>query len=251
MPHLSIKKYLVMACHLTGVYDVNRNTTLQDDNYALIHDWADSIIRLGLQGIIFHNNFSPETCEKYQNENISFIKIDYNIQYNPNVYRYLVYRDFLKTYSQNIEGVFVTDVSDVVVLKNPFEQDLFIKNPSYIFCGDEPKVLDNEWMNSHSTHLRNKITDFSEYEQEFKNAPLLNCGIIGGNIKIMQEFIEQLAEIHQRYNKDNQTVFTGDMGAFNYLARTQYNKKLFHGSPVNTQFKAFELQETACWFRHK
>ena len=36
---------LIMACHITSVYDVNRNTTLEDDNYALVKEWAESIIK--------------------------------------------------------------------------------------------------------------------------------------------------------------------------------------------------------------
>ena len=70
---------LIMACHITSVYDVNRNTTLEDDNYALVQDWAASITHKNLQGILFHNNFSTETCEKYSNDSITFVKIEYNV----------------------------------------------------------------------------------------------------------------------------------------------------------------------------
>ena len=47
---------LVMACHITGVHDVNRNTTLANDSYELVKDWEQSITAANLQGIIFHNN---------------------------------------------------------------------------------------------------------------------------------------------------------------------------------------------------
>ena len=50
-------QHLVLACHITGVYDVNRNMTLPDDNYELVKDWAESIARANLKGVIFHNNF--------------------------------------------------------------------------------------------------------------------------------------------------------------------------------------------------
>jgi outer membrane protein OmpA-like peptidoglycan-associated protein len=58
---------------------------------------------------------------------------------------------------------------------------------------------------------------------------------MGGNITIMKHFIKKLWNIHQKYNSDNKTAFTGDMGAFNYLIRTQYNNKVIHGKPVNTE----------------
>ena len=106
-------------------------------------------------------------------------------------------------------------------------------------------------MQEHSAHLRSKIDDYLKYEIHFKTAKLLNCGIIGGNIEIMQPFLEKLCTIHEQFNSDNKTRYTGDMGAFNYLARTQFNRQLIFGEPVNTKFKSYETNRTDCWFRHK
>jgi hypothetical protein len=78
---------LVMACHITGVHDVNRNTTLAADSYELVKDWKESVTAANLQGLIFHNNFSQKTCKSFENKNVSFIKIDYNPPFNPNVFR--------------------------------------------------------------------------------------------------------------------------------------------------------------------
>ena len=65
---------LVMACHISGVHDVNRNTTLANDSYELVKDWAQSVTAANLQGIIFHNNFSEETCKSFENENITLAR---------------------------------------------------------------------------------------------------------------------------------------------------------------------------------
>lgn len=240
-----------MACLLTGIYDVNRSETLADDDYSLVKDWAESLENLQLNGIIFHNGFADATCAKYESENITFAKVSHVAHFNPNVYRYFVYRDFLRIHAHEIESVFVTDISDVVAIHNPFAQTLFRGNPNTIFCGDEPKCLDNEWMKAHASHLRNGIADYGAYEEKFGNKTLLNCGVIGGEIGIMQDFIEKLCDIHQAYNHDNQTAYTGDMGAFNYLIRTQFNDQLLHGAPVNTVFKEYQTNRTDCWFRHK
>jgi hypothetical protein len=197
----STVKGLVMSCHITGVYDVNRNNTLQADDYTLVKDWAESVADCGLKGIVFHNNFSNKTCEKHQNAAISFVKIKHDLQFNPNVYRYFVYRDFLRTYAPQIESLFVTDVSDVVVVKNPFIEPLFTDNPHALFCGNEPKKLDNDWMKDHATHLRSKIADYADYEAAFQQETLLNCGIIGGSTPVTQDFMEKLCNIHQRYGR--------------------------------------------------
>ena len=242
---------VIMACHITGVYDVNRTTTLENDNYELVRDWAESVAKQQLQGIIFHNNFTSATCKKFKNDYISFIKIDYNNQFNPNVYRYFVYNDFLQNHVQFFKSIFFTDITDVTLLNNPFIDSYFIENPTAIFCGDEPKSLNNDWMRDHSTNLRNKISDYAKYESKFGSETLLNCGVIGSKAPIFFDFIKKLCAIHESANSANQTAFTGDMGAFNYLARTQFNSHLRHGEPVNTVFKMYENERQDCWFRHK
>lgn len=250
MIDFKIAKNLIVAAHISGVYDVNRSTILANDDFSIIADWVKSISENGLQAVVFHNNFSEDTCKKFKNEYINFVKIEYNSQYNPNVFRYFVYNEFLKQYFQSIENIFFTDVSDVVVLKSPFQEKIYLENPSAVFCGDEPEILSNEWMLNHGEHLRNKISDYAIFETNFKNEILLNCGIIGGAIAIMQPFILKLWTIHEKYNNDNKTLYTGDMGAFNYLVRTEYNNKIVHGNPVNTEFKKY-FADSSCWFQHK
>ncbi len=248
---MPVSNQLILACHITGIYDVNRNNVLKDDDYGLVKEWAESVRVLGLSGVIFHNNFSKSTVQKYQNECIEFVEIEHDRQFNPNVYRYLVYQDYLNKYNKGIKSLFVTDVSDVVVVKNPFEDALFKNDTNILFCGDEPKILDNDWMKNHSEYLRNQIADYADYEEQFKNETLLNCGIIGGSIHVMQELIEKLSQTHRHYNSNNQTAYTGDMGAFNYIARTQFNDRLHHGLPCNTVFKEYQTERQDCWFRHK
>jgi hypothetical protein len=248
--NFKISPNLILATHITGVYDVNRSNTLADDDYSLVADWANSITQMGLQGIIFHNNFSDKTCQLHQSNHIQFVKIEYDNKFNPNVFRYMLYARFLNKYAHQIKNIFFTDVSDVVVLKNPFLDHFFIDNPSCIFCGDEPINLDNEWMRLHAKHLRDQIRDYANYESEFKNHTLLNCGIMGGAISVMHPFINALSAIHEQYNAANTTAYTGDMGAFNYLIRTKYNHLVKHGKPINTLFKGYEVDER-CWFKHK
>jgi len=251
LPFFPPNTNIIMACHITGVYDVNRNTILANDSYELVEDWAKSISTANLQGIIFHNNFSAETCNSFENENISFIKITHDPQFNPNVFRYFVYRDFLKQHIQQINAIFITDINDVVLINNPFNDPLFIENPTALFCGDEPKKLHNEWMIAHAENLRNNIPDYAAYESVFGNETLLNCGIIGGSAYLLFDFLQELCAIHQQANRNNKTAYTGDMGAFNYLVRTAFNEQLIHGSPVNTVFKGYENDRNDCWFRHK
>jgi hypothetical protein len=250
-PQLPPNSNLILACHITGIYDVNRSTMLQDDNFDLVRAWADSIAAAKLQGVLFHNGFSEETCQTYAGEYLTFVKITYTPQFNPNVFRYLVYLDYLEKQKHPPANIFVTDVSDVTLVNNPFIDPLFVTSANTLFCGDEPTQLANEWMQAHASSLRSQIDDYADYEARFASQTLLNCGIIGGRYPIFFDFLQQLAAIHRRYNSENKTAYTGDMGAFNYLARTKFTDRLRHGFPVNTVFKVYEEERSDCWFRHK
>jgi hypothetical protein len=243
---------LILGCQISGIYDVNRNTTIADDDYGLIKEWADSIQNQGLQCILFHNNFSEHTIATHQNDHLRFEKVTYDSRFNPNVYRYFVYMDFLNQLpEEEIQHVFMTDVSDVVVIKNPYVDSYFLNNQEFIFCGDEVQSLLNDWMIKHSEHLRRNIPDFEMHETQFKNATLLNCGIIGGSKKTIKEFLNIICNIHFQYNQNNTTAYTGDMGVFNYVIRKYFNERVNHGYPCNTIFKAYEIDRDDCWFRHK
>ena len=244
-------KNLILACHITGVHDVNRNNILTDNDISLIHDWAESIKKLKLSGIVFHNSLSASNIADFNNEYIRFIDIPNPKSFNPNVYRYFIYRDFLNNKKWEIKNVFLTDITDVTVAANPFIDPFFIENTNSIFCGDEPKILNNEWMFDHSTHFRNNIPDYPVFEENFKNNTLLNCGVIGGSKAVMLNLVEELCNIHATYNRKNDTAFTGDMGAFNFIVRTKFNNQIKHGEPINTLFKSYEIERTDCWFRHK
>jgi hypothetical protein len=243
-------KNLLLATYLTGIYDVNRNQTLPNDDVSAIEKWADSILTLDLHGVVFHNSLTDASTQKYA-PNIRFIQVTHDDRYNTNVYRYFLYKAFIQKNIAQIQSIFITDITDVVVNINPFVQPLFVQNPTFIFSGDEPKPLQNDWMYEHSAHLRSQIAGYAAYEALFKADVLLNCGVVGGNINIMYPFIQKLCAIHQNYNRHNTTNYTGDMGAYNYLLRTHYTHKIIHGMPVNTVFKADEIHRKDCWFRHK
>ncbi len=247
---LQLSNKLILGCHISGVFDVNRSQMLSDDDFSIIEQWANSILKLNLQAIIFHNNFSDETIEKYQSNHLKFIKITHDIRFNPNVFRYYIYSQFIKKHFDKIESLFVTDVSDVLVLKNPFIQPLFKDNPDFVFCGDEKTIWDNEWMKDHGSHLRSAVNDYFEIESEYKSHILLNCGIIGGTIQVIKPLIESIWQIHESYNYSNTSLFTGDMGAFNYTLRKNFNNRIIHGTPVNTEFKGY-YDDGVSWFQHK
>lgn len=242
---------ILFASLFTGVYDVNRNEMLQENDFSLVQTWYNSVVSKKIKAVIFHNCFSPELVDTYTNEFVRFEQVDYDARLKPNVFRYFVYRDYLQAHAAEIANVFVTDISDVELIQNPFDQPLFTAHLDALFCGDEPAILDNPWMHDHCSHIRNLMPTFAAYEEANKQCPLLNCGIIGGSMQTMQALFDEMVAMHTNYSFSNQTAYTLDMGVFNYVARTTFADRLVHGEPVNTVFKQFETARSDCWFRHK
>ena len=95
----------IFASLLTGVYDVNRNELLKNDDFQIIEQWYQSVMSLNLNAIIFHNNFSDKTVAAYQNEHISFVRVEYDGKLNANIQRYIFYQDFVSQHFDRIENI--------------------------------------------------------------------------------------------------------------------------------------------------
>jgi len=241
----------VFCCHIAGVFDVNRQAILPANDFSMLEPWLASIVAQGVKAIIFHNHFTTDTCARYAHPLVRFERVLYDDTYSPNVFRYFAYRNYLQQQGHTITSVFMNDATDVVMRRNPFTDPYFLKHPDNLFCGDEPKPLDNEWMRNHGKYFREQSKAYRLFEETFGHQTLLNCGIIGGKKELICNFLEALCTFHRECNQHNPTAYTGDMGAFNFIARTLFGKTLLHGEPVNTVFKQYEDEGRDCWFQHK
>ena len=130
--------------------------------------------------------------------------------------------------------VWCCDGSDVKMLRNPFPH----MDRTKLYVGDEQgQTTASPWLRGHH---RNKRFD------PLYNArlPLLNCGLLGGEAGLLQEFIGKMMQI---FNEGHQLT---EMAAFNYTAYACYQYLITHGSQVNTVFKAWKDNGRA-WFQHK
>jgi len=243
---------VVMATILTDVEDLQRKIRWENNNFNIISDWYFSMKHHNVNAVIFHNTFSKDITEKYTTEKIKFIRVDYSGELNPNVYRYFFYKDFLKENKYFIKNVFLTDINDVIMLNNPFKSNFFKSYNNFLFSGDEEITYSgSKWIKLHNTHLRQNIDNFIEYEKNNYEKKLLNCGIIGGNVKNIINLVDKICNIHETVTITNKTKYTCDMGVYNYVMRQNFNEKVKHGIPINTKFKYYEKKTEQIWFKHK
>ncbi len=232
--------------------------TIKDipDIFPYMRNWYESVKKQPeLHATVFLDYIPDGFIEKYATERIKFRKC------NPKTLnaidsRWKVYREFLEV-SPEIENVFFTDITDVLVLKNPFPE--MQAHVDKVFCGDEAK-FDNKpidiswnWMHNRWELLRkiqpaDKHYAIGEFLSKHGKKAVLNAGLLGGNKMLIIDVVRRMEEFLDRFNVHEATV---DMNALNYILYSYFEKSLIHGSPVNTEFWTEDWSNKICWFKHK
>lgn len=214
-------KDVVIACYFANVLDPQRNKTWPVDQQA-IEKLKRSVESQGLEFVLIHNCFDAPN------------KV--SISTTPYFERWLKEWQYLRD-RRDINNVFVVDATDVDMVNNPFPH---LQN-NVLYVGDEPEnTLNNQWMLTR--HVEPTVNRFL---RENPKLPLLNCGVVGGNRKLVMQLCRDMYLYHLEKPQD-QT----EMGIFNMLLHTKYADIYETGRHITSLFKKFE-RHTDAWFRHK
>lgn len=220
--YCSFGKDVVIACYFANVADVQRNNTSWKPELAAIDKLKRSVEAHGIEFILIHNCFD--------------LPNKVTISKSPYFERWLKEWQYLRD-RRDISNVFLVDATDVDMIINPFNN---LKNDT-LYIGDEPNnKVNSNWMLTR--HLEPSVNKFI---REGGNLPLLNCGVVGGNRKLVMELCRDIYQYHFECPQD-QT----EMGIFNKLVHTKYAHLIEYGRHVTSIFKGFE-RHTNAWFRHK
>jgi hypothetical protein len=212
--------------------------------------WRKSIEKLGLASIVFIDEEQPQleafVSSKFMIDNIGMSspkRRNYRISGTNQIdFRWEIAYEFLK-WNRHIENFFMTDISDVTVLKNPFD---FIEKGK-IYVGDEACIIgENEW-------IKNRVDIIEQLSCKInyigiKNKQILNCGIFGGHRETILPVLEDMSNRIKCYGVQSDTV---DMIALNEVLYSCYSDKIIHGKPLNTEFWKWDFNNKECYFQHK
>lgn len=214
---------LILTSYFAGVKDVQRPGETFRADPAPIRKLQHSAEYHGIDFALIHNCFDDMP-------NLT------TISGSPYFERWLKQWQYLRAHPE-VNRVFVTDATDVDMLNNAFIH----LEEGKLYVGDEPgETLANTWMRS--MHREPMVNQFLLDNPEL---PLLNCGVVGGDRKLVMEVCRDIYSYY--YDKPGDQT---EMGIFNYLMHTKYADRIEYGRHVTTVFKAYEGHSTA-WFRHK
>lgn len=177
--------------------------------------------------------------------NVTYKQVEASI--NPYFQRWLSYYRYLIANKDQLNFVFMTDATDVQMQFNPF----YRMQKGRLYVGDEHLHLGYEWIVNNHPHK-----DIQEFIKSNRDLVVLNAGLLGGDIETVLLFLRKLLSFYFQSIVDDKTkrgIFdcgTTDMGAFNYVLRTEFSDIIVHGTQVNTVFKE-EKSNSVSWFKHK
>ena len=228
----------VFASFLNHNIDSQRDVTWQANTDSVMH-LIKSTIDNGCKIKIFHNCFyKPPIID-----NLEWVRVEPDKKYMPNVARWFHYKDYLSNHKE-IESVFCVDSTDVKMLRNPFNE----MEDDILYVGNECDMkVENDWMKRNQEVLLS-IPDYRKIIKANREKTLINCGLVGGNINIMKEYLDKLCDNHEKYSSD--VGRSTDMAIFNYTIWKHFSDRIFSGEIVNTRFKYNETNEIS-WWKHK
>lgn len=226
----------VFASYFNTKVDPQRGYNWPSD-ISQVNTLIESVVKQEVHVKIFHDCFDNPPIIK----NCEFIKVPSNLDFSPTVYRWFVYLDHLQ--NNTYEKIFMVDSTDVVMQLNPF--DYLEENILYVGSEHKRRLPYRYILNK--AHLF-EIKDWKTILDENSKRPLLNCGIIGGHLSIIESFLKRLTKNHYKHSKG--IVESLDMPIFNYTLYKYFNDCVVTGKDVHTRFEKYEENDIS-WWRHK
>ena len=217
--------------------------TVTSNEISYIEPWYNSIKKLKLKGVVFHDALSDEFVNEYSTDLISFRKVG-NFEYSNNDFRFFCFRDFVNENPSDV--VFHADASDVTLTKDPAQLIEDYPETDYFTCKDSIKLNQFNYMWAHEKYNFDDRVLFLLNHNEWD---LINMGVIGGTHGNMKNFYNRFCEVRTAMGDPD---FNSDMWLCQYLLRSQFqDKKFIMGDPVCSEFKKFQNDRKDVYFIHK
>lgn len=231
------QRNVVITCLLTSTKDPQRGVKM-NGNLSMVATWAKSITS-GDPVVIVDHSVEPLPGV----EVVTVPESTMNLYYR----RWLLAYQYLRDHPE-VENVWITDGTDVVMLKEPWHGMV----DGAVYVGSEPKTLDDEWMISNHTS-----GPFQKFLSSNYSKPMLNAGLLGGSRDDVMLYAHSIyrqwfdTESLRFWGKDKSSPEVGDMAAFNVAGYGLFSDRIVTGPQVHTVFRSEETDNRWAWWKHR
>lgn len=227
---------IVLTSLLTRELDPMRGYKWPPDA-SILETWASSI--KGAQPTVIADELrtAPSGVVLVQADDLEMVA--YPSSGGPYFNRWAYAREWLSAIQDDLEWVWITDGSDVVMLREPWKR----MEEGILYLGSEEQVVGCDWMTNPNHHP-------SPNEQWFvNNHPdhrLMNGGLVGGDVQTVLCFLDDIV-----FNwGDSGRPAMSDMAVFNMTAYLDWSGRITTGEFVHTTFGA-NVDNGKAWWKHK
>lgn len=232
----SFSENIILTTYFNSKKNPQFDSYVEGDDFGYIKNFYESVQKNNLNAVIFHDGLSDEFIRKYSNENVSFIKCEI-LKFSLNDERFYIYKEFLS--SVKLKKVILCDVNDVTFgSKEVFR---FIEKEKFYIGRDVILKIGQDGF------MKNKIDILPQEMKkklngDFNKMPIVNAGVIGGEIEIVSSFLEKLIYLFESINNDlNNNMLCVNLVFYdaywiNYCNSIEYKIK----SLVDNDFRSFK-----------
>ena len=242
---------VVFTSYFTSTADFQRKFQHSPNQFQYMAEFFRSLKKLSLKAVIFHDGLDPGFQHRAASHypKVSFSKVDSLHHRSTNDARFYAYFRYLRDHPE-IDKVLLSDVSDVVFQKNPFE--LMSVLGSWLYVGKDidifPSMRTMPWIEE---GLRgcfgNYSMDNGELSRLLRMDTVYNAGIIGGS----REVVLDLLAVMVAYLDTTPASLNCNMPTLNYAVHRHFFGKVFTGFPLTSRFLRYQTSPKGVYVVHK
>lgn len=242
---------VIFTSYFTTEVDPQRRVYKRPNRYSYISQWFDSLMALHLRAVIFHDGLDQGFMDRLSHiyHNVSFHRVTSLYGRSTNDARFYAYHNYLKRHP-DIRRVLMTDISDVVFQRNPFDLMNLLGDLLYIGTDIDifPDMLSMPWL---SSRLARCFGNYSVLEGDLHDmmrlAIVYNAGVLGGSRHIAMALLTRITWALDHTPPD----INCNMPAVNYVVHKYFNNITYTGHPLTSRFLRFQCKPRAVYIVHK
>lgn len=182
---------------------------IEADNIDYIKVWYESVNRLNLQGIVFHDGLSNDFIETYSTPWVKFVECKLGAL-SLNDERFVLYRMFIMENGRDLDWVLCTDGNDVIIQHDPFQfMEGHSRDKIYVGRNNGQRIRQSRFNTNKFRPF--EATSGLQLDKAFYHQALYNAGILGGTRSKVMQFLDTMVPMLERCESGN-----NNMLVFNY-----------------------------------
>lgn len=242
---------VIFTSYFTTEVDPQRSLYKHPNRFAYMSKWFNSLREHHLRAVIFHDGLDQGFMDRLTRvyHNVTFHRVTSLYSRSTNDARFYAYHNYLK-HHPDIRRVLMTDISDVVFQRNPFDFMNLLGDLLYIGTDIDifPDMLSMPWL---SSRLAKCFGNYSVLEGDLHNmmrlAVVYNAGMLGGSRHIAMALLTRITWALDHTPPD----INCNMPAVNYVVHKYFNNITYTGYPLTSRFLRFQCKPRAVYIVHK